>query len=147
MAAYLRIAREPYEEPYHVNLIVAASNGRQSGELEIYANAEDLKRAANGLAGFPQPDVNVFLWELGSEQPADRFAFYFRFKVYQISPRGRCAVELRFNNNQASPDQEITEFCLLVDPGGLDRLANLLWEFAQLKHRVLEWTIHDGELR
>src|SRR5206468_6542901 len=65
---FIRITRHPYEEPYHVNLVVAASNGRQQGELEIYANAEDLAVFARELRGFPRQQGHVARWELGSER-------------------------------------------------------------------------------
>ena len=147
MISYLRITRIPYEEPYHVRLTVSASNGRVAGELEIYANAKDLAMVGKALAGFPKCADDECLWELGSENPDDRLAFYFRLRVFPVSPTGRCAVEFRFNNNQSAPEQEITEFCLLADPSELDRLGELFRRFAKLHHRVLEWTLHDGKLQ
>jgi len=143
---FLRITRHPYEEPHHVNLVVTASNGRQQGELEIYANAKDLSVLADNLQGFPKQENDIALWELGSEQPEDRFAFYFRLKVFQLAANGRCAIEVRFCNNQAAPDRELIEFSIPALPADLDRLARLLKQFSRLEHRVLEWNLHDGEL-
>ena len=128
-----------------MNLVVAASNGRQQGELEIYANAEDLGEIARRLRQFPWTREDI-LWELGSEHPEDRFAFYFRFRVFLVSVSGRSAVELRFNNNEAPPSREISEFSLEVLPADLDRLAELLEQFAKLEHRVLDWSVADGAL-
>ncbi len=144
---FIRITRHPYEEPYHLNLVVEASNGRQQGELEIYANAKDLVEVAKDLRGFPSGRNEAIQWELGSEQPEHRFAFYYRFRVFQVAPTGRCAVELRFNNNQDPPGREILEFSIEAEPADLDRLAELLRRFSQLEHRVLEWTVTDGQLR
>jgi hypothetical protein len=53
MTAFLHIVRKPYEEPYHLNLLVSASDGSQRGELEIYANAEDLGTFASKLRQMP----------------------------------------------------------------------------------------------
>ncbi len=142
---FLRVVRNPYEEPYHVNvnLIVSA---RQRGELEIYANAEDLETAARRLTGFPSDARDTFVWELGSEDPQDRFAFYFRLRVWCVAPSGECGFELRLNNNDSPPEREATEFSLSAYPADIDRLADLLREFSKLKHRALEWAITDGFL-
>lgn len=53
MERFIQIVRVPYEEPYHVNLIVKASNGIQAGELEIYDNSESLIKCADALEKFP----------------------------------------------------------------------------------------------
>jgi hypothetical protein len=100
MHPFIQITRHPYEEPHHVNLVVSAGDGTFRGALEIYANAEDLSNVADALIGFPKSDDHVYTWELGSEDEKDRFAFYFRFRVFPTSLTGRCAVELRFNNNE-----------------------------------------------
>ncbi len=144
---FLRITRHPYEEPHHVNLVVAASNGRQQGEIEIYTNAEDLGVFARELREFPKRKSDTVRWELGSERPEDRFAFYFRLRVFQVAANGRCAIEFRFSNNQEPPRREVVEFSIEALPADLDRLAGLLREFSRLQHSVLEWTVDRGELR
>ncbi|MEM7351172.1 MAG: hypothetical protein AAF657_10225 [Acidobacteriota bacterium] len=144
---FIRITRYPYEEPYHLNLVVEASNGRQRGALEIYAKAEDLSRLARDLRGVLRGSSEAVQWELGSERPEDRFAFYYRFRIVTVSGSGRCTIDLRFNNNQRPPEREISEFSIEgVEPTELDRLAELLRQFSRLEHRVLEWTITDGDL-
>lgn len=143
---FLRIVRQPYEEPDHLNLLVSASNGRQRGELEIYANAEDLETAARRLTGFPADASDTFVWELGSEDPEDRFAFYFRLRFWRVAHSGECGVELRLNNNGDPPDREVAEFSLVAYPADIDQLADLLREYSKLEHRVLEWTVTDGTL-
>jgi hypothetical protein len=141
MASFLRIIRQPYEEPHHVNLIVSAGNGSAQGEIEIYANASDLSDAAAALAGFPKTDNDTFVWELGSERERDRFAFYFRLRVFQVSASGRCAVEVRFNNNQQPPDQQVDEFCIPAYPADLDRLGASFAAFSRLNSRQLDWIV------
>jgi hypothetical protein len=126
---------------------VVASTGRQQGELEIYANSVDLAVFATSLSGFPKRKDDVALWELGSERPEDRFAFYYRLRVYQVLTVGRCAIEVRFCKNSEPPDREVVEFSIDAWPADLDRLAMLLSRFANLKHRVLDWSLEDGELR
>jgi hypothetical protein len=144
---FIRITRRPYEEPYHIHLFVTASNGRQRGEMEIYDNAQSLRRFGSSLRGFPKQRGDDVLWELGSERPEDRFAFYYRLRVFQVALNGRCAIEVRFCNNEQPPDRELTEFSIHdVMPADLDRLADLLERFGKLEHRVLQWDITDGEL-
>ncbi len=82
MASFLKITRHPYEEPHHLNLVVQVSNGTQTGSLEIYTTPEALLRSAEALRAFPRHSTDVFLWEIGSERPEDRWAFYFRFRVF-----------------------------------------------------------------
>ncbi|MBT4867334.1 MAG: hypothetical protein HON53_19705 [Planctomycetaceae bacterium] len=144
MTSFLNITRIPYEEPHHVRLVVSAGNGSVQGEFEIYANAADLNDAAGALTGFPKTEDDTFVWELGSEDERDRFAFYFRLRVFQYFVAGGCAVELRFNNNRSPPDQQIIEFCIGAHPADLDRLGRLFKTFARLEDPTMEWTVHSG---
>jgi hypothetical protein len=146
MKSWIKITRQPYEEPYHLNLVMTASNGLQRGQLEYYCNANDLNKIAEELEVFPRHATHVYLYELGSERSEDRFAFYFRFRLSTISPRGSSVILLRFNNNKDIPYREITEFCIPVEPAALNRLGRLFQEFALLKHEVLYWDITNGEL-
>jgi hypothetical protein len=127
-------------------LVIEASNGAQKGQLEFYDNAEALSRVASELEVFPRHNGQVLLWELGSERPEDRVAFYFRLRIFVIDSVGHCAVQLRFNNNEALPDRELSEFCIRAEPAQLNRLAQLLKEFSKLKHEVLEWEGNNGRL-
>jgi hypothetical protein len=136
----------PYEEPYHVNLLIDASNGQQRAQLEFYDNAEALSKIARDLHAFPRHKDHVVIWELGSERPEDNFAYYFRFRVFALDTLGHCAVQLRFNNNRDLPDREIAEFCIRADPAQLDRLAKLLGQFSHLKHELFEWDLDQGLL-
>jgi hypothetical protein len=144
MHSFLNITRHPYEEPCHVNLVVSAGNASTQADFEIYANASDLKEAAHALAGFPKRDGDSFLWELGSENERDRFAFYFRLRVFQFSSTGRCGVELRFNNNEKPPNQQVVEFCIEAYPADLDRLSRIFDRFSQLEDPTMQWTVHSG---
>jgi len=109
--------------------------------------AVDLSRAARALWRFPHEPGDEFLWEIGSENREDRWAYYYRFRVFEVEPTGLCAIEIKFNNNQDPPFQEISEFCIQAQPADLDRLSVLLDRFSKLEHEILEWTVQDGELR
>lgn len=142
----IRITRLPYEEPYHVNLVLDVSNGQRSWELEIYDNAESLVSLAENLKVFPRHRDDVFLWELGSEYPEDRWAYYFRFRVFVIDGAGHSAIQIRFNNNKNLPEREVVEFCIKAEPAQINRLGQLCEEFAKLKHELLVWEGNDGSL-
>lgn len=144
MRSFLNITRQPYEEPYHVNLLLSAGNRSTQTQFEVYANTSDLNDAAESLVGFPRTDNDTFLWELGSEDEQDRFAFYFRVRAFKVSPSGRCAIEIRFNNNQKPPNQQIVEFCIDAYPSDLDRLGTMLRSFGRLEDLTLEWSVHPG---
>ncbi len=139
MDAGLRIVRYPYEEPHHVNLVVTASNGRSTAELEIYANADDLREYGTALQEFPLSATHSVLWELGSEQPEERFAFHFRLKFVVTEMTGQCAVVVRFNNNEPLPDTEISAFCIPTEPARLNRLGQQLLRFGKLEEKELVW--------
>jgi hypothetical protein len=146
MAPHLRISRQLYEEPYHLNLVVSASNGNVSAEFEYYENANVIHEWATRLEQFPRHENDVFLHEVGSEVPEDRIAYYFRLRVFATSPTGACAVQLRFNNNRSLPNREIFDFCIQAEPSQINRLGKLLRTFAELRHEILEWNVTDGQL-
>ncbi len=146
MQPYIRITRHPYEEPHHINLVLEASNGKQKWELEVYENAESLRTLAENLEAFPRHKDDVFLWELGSEYPEDRWAYYFRFRVFLTDAFGHCAIQIRFNNNENIPDREMVEFCIRAEAGQINRLGQLCRKFAELKHEVLVWNGSNGTL-
>ena len=146
MASSLTITRHPYEEPYHVDLVVRAVTDGAVAEQRIYANATDLIECADAFQGFPRRADDVYSWELGSEQPEDRFAFYFRLTVRMIRGSGRCAVHLRFNNNEDFPRRRVAEFAFGAMPTDLDRLGRAFRQFARLQDTVLEWAVGDDEL-
>jgi hypothetical protein len=142
--AGIRITRYPYEEPYHLNLRIAASNGRIDGDLEYYCNANDLGVLGKKLASFAGREAVTY--ELGSEKPEDRFAFYLSLQVMALDSRGHCAVVLRLSNNGAAPDREVSEFAIKADVADVNRLGRLFEEFGRLGHRVLDWRVQHGRL-
>lgn len=142
----IRITRFPYEEPYHLNLWIAASNGRLNGNLEYYCNANDLGSFGKQLADFSGKRSEEITYELGSERPEDRFAFFLSLKVKALDTVGHCAVVIRLNNNQAVPERELSEFCIKAEVADINRLGKLFIEFGRLQHRALEWSVYDGKL-
>ncbi|SEL08440.1 hypothetical protein SAMN04487910_1664 [Aquimarina amphilecti] len=143
MEKTIHIIRQPYEEPYHINLIFRASNGQSTGELEIYDNAEQLKELADALEGFPFNGTKTFLWELGSEKPKDNFAFYFKCEFSLLKHSSDCIVRIRLNNNKNS----LSEFNIQCYTTELNKLGQLFREFSKLKKKTLTWYGFDGEVK
>jgi hypothetical protein len=146
MNTFIRVIRYAYEEPYHLNLVMLASNGYVLGRCELYVTPEDLVSWADEMESFPKHIDSVLLWEIGSERPEDRFAYYFRMRVFTTDRSGHSAVQLRFNNNEPLPEREVMEFCIKADAAQINRLGQLCREFARLKHEVLEWSPACGQL-
>jgi hypothetical protein len=144
MDSYLRITRHPYEEPYHLLLQWEVSNGNHATKFEIYVNASALSDLADGLEAFPRHATDVFLFEVGSERPEDRWAYYFRFRAFTTDGLGHTAVQLRFNNNQELPERAIAEFCISAEPARLNHLGRLFRQFAALQDDRLEWAPIEG---
>ena len=142
----IRITRYPYEEPYHLHLHIQASNGRVQGCLEFYCNADDLKTFGKQLVDFTGSRSRAIVYELGSEKPSDRFAFFLSLRVRPLDSSGHCAVQIHLNNNEEPPSRELMEFSIRANVADLNRLGNLLMGFGRLQHRVLEWDVHDGRL-
>ena len=142
----IKLTRYPYEEPYHLNLRIAASNGHLNGDLEYYCNATDLKELGKQLVDFSGKRSEKIVYELGSEKPEDRFAFFLSLRVEPLDAVGHCAVIVRLNNNQTIPEREVTEFCIKAEVADVNRLGKLLVEFGRLQHRALEWSVQDGRL-
>jgi hypothetical protein len=146
MKPFIRIARIPYEEPYHVHLVLEASNGKSLGALEYYDSANVFKNWADALENFPRHSRDVFLHELGSERPEDRVAHYFRFRAFTTDRLGHCAIQLRMSNNSELPYRSVSEFCIRAEAADINRLGALCRKFAMLEHEVLCWRLTEGEL-
>lgn len=140
------ITRYHYEEPYHLHLGIDVSNGRQSGSLEFYCNADDLGVLGRKLCGLFGRSKDEVIYELGSERPADRFAFFLGLRVRALDAAGHCVLHVRLNNNQPFPDNALTDFCIRADIADVNRLGSLLEEFGNLRHRSLDWRVQDGQL-
>lgn len=140
------ITRFPYEEPHHLNLHIAASNGRLGAELEYYCNADDLKRLGKQFSNFTGARGEEITYELGSEKPEDRFAFFLSLRASPVDLCGHCAVLIRCNNNREPAEREVSEFAISADVADLNRLGQLLSGFSRLKHHRLEWRVKDGRL-
>lgn len=146
MTPYICITRYPYEEPYHLNLVMSVSNGSTSSALEFYLGADTLTEWADAYEKFPQHAQSVYLWELGSERAEDRFAYYLRMQLFTTDAWGHSALQIRLNNNQDLPYREIVDMCIRAEPAQINQLGALFRWFSRLKHQVLFWSPSEGQL-
>jgi hypothetical protein len=69
MTSYIRLLRSPFEEPYHLDLRITASNGHARGSLQFYVATQELAHWAEGMETFP---VNARMFCFGSTVPNAR---------------------------------------------------------------------------
>ncbi len=146
MKPRMRITRHPYEEPHAINLVFELSNERTCAQIEVYLDASELLEWAGHLELFPRHSSDVFLIEIGSERPEDRWGYYFRFRAFQTDSKGHCALQFRLNNNEDLPAREIAEFCIEAEASQINKLGRLVREYGRLRHSVLDWWVEDGTL-
>lgn len=147
LSTFIKITRHPYEEPYHVNLVIQGCNGEHAGTLEIYDNAQQLKAIGEALQGFPF-EPRTFKWELGSEKSEDRFAFYFLFELFLNTPDGsEAGIHLKMNNNRDHPYTSKADFYLKCEPAAINKLGKLFERFSKLESNELFWDGSTGQLQ
>ncbi len=140
----IQITRFPYEEPYLLSLVFSATNGVFDGRLEYYCNASDLTDIGKALRPFPTKVPDEYSYEIGSTKPEDKFAYHFALHAYTTDMSGHCALQVVIDNNRDIPDEGACRFSIQTEPSALNRLGELLLEFAKLKHHELNWTL-SGE--
>lgn len=143
---FIEITRHPYEEPYHVHVEATFANEDTSGRCDFYANADCFTEWAAAFEAFPRHAQDTYLWEIGSERPEDRFAYYVRLRAFTTDSVGHCALQIRFNNNRELPHKQLFEFCIPCEAAHLNRLGKLLRTFGELKHSSLIWSKEKSEL-
>jgi len=159
MQSFIQITRHLYEEPYHLNLVIIASNGTAMGSLEFYTNPNSLNEIGKALTSFPKYERANYLFERGSERPEDIFAWYLRLRVFAKNDLNKCAIHLRLNNNEkhntyrGQPGEitsfstpQLTDFTIDTNADSVRRLAELFTEFSKLNQQRLYWTPEGGHL-
>lgn len=142
---FIIIRRHPYEEPYHLRLVITASNGVFAGTLEYYCKADDLAEIGRNLTVFPRTIEDTYSYELGSPRP-DKFAFHFVLRADTLDSAGHCALHISMKNNREQPNDCSCSFSIRTEPGAINLLGRLLTTFGELKHRTLRWSETSGDL-
>lgn len=138
-SSYLRVRRLLYEEPYHTQLEINASNGVFTGSTDIYCNVSDLAEIGRALQTFPKAIGDEYKYEYGSSDPAVRFYRHFVLRVYTVGGWGKCALQVSMNENHSEPYEGVCLFSMPVEPSSINRLGNLFVAFGQLEHLEFKW--------
>ena len=141
----IHIKRIPYEEPYHVNLLITADNGQFSGYLDYYCNASALTEIGKALEDFPRRVPDEYLHESGSPRPEERCAYHFALRAYTTDMSGHCALQITMANNQETPTEGSCLFSIPVEAAALNRLGKLLCQFGKLTEEEMHWAPRQHE--
>ena len=141
---FVTVRRYPYEEPYLVHLEFFASNGVFGGATDLYADPETIGHIGMGLQRFPARVPDQFVYEYGSDDPADRFYRHLGIRAYTVDT----ALQFSIDRNATEPHEGVCRFSIPADAAALNRLGDLLVRFAELRHLELRWTpaLAGGEL-
>jgi hypothetical protein len=140
MKSQIIVKRYPYEEPYHLQLGFFVSNENFSGTAEIYCNAEDLKTIGIALQKFPSKLDDEYRYELGSENPKDRWHLYFLMRVYATDSVGHCAIQFAITINGDELNQRSCRFSIPAGAAAINRLGVLFEKFSKLEDFEFEWS-------
>jgi hypothetical protein len=144
--AYLHIRRLPYEEPYHTQLAIEASNGIFSGATDIYVGVHELVEIGKALKTFPARIGDEYTFRYGSEEPAANFYRFFMLRAYTVGSRGDCGLQIIMNMNQREPGEGICKFSIRSEPAAVNRLGSALEIFGELRHLELRWAPTESGL-
>lgn len=134
------VKRHPFEEPYHLQLEFFVSNGSYSGHTDIYCNAEDLKTIGRALRNFPSKIDDEYRYELGSENPEDRWHLYFLMRAYTTDSVGHCAIQFAISINGDELNESSCRFSIAADAASINRLGVLFEKFSKLEEFEFEWS-------
>lgn len=140
MKSQVIVKRFPYEEPHHLHLELFVSNDIFSGTIDFYCNATDLKTIGQALQSFPSRMNDEYRYELGSENPRDRWYMYFLMRTYTTDSVGHCAIQFVMNKNTVEPDEGSCRFSIQADAASINRLGVLFEKFSKLDNFELEWS-------
>lgn len=138
MKKSLHLIRIPYEEPYHLNLLIRVSNDDHSAELEFYTSNESLLKFAEDLENFPMDNQQEVIWELGSENPEDKFGFFFRIHA-TLNTSNDVSINIRLCDNSDIIHPICSNLILSCNVEELNNLGRLLNHFSVLGEMKLQW--------
>ncbi|RLS42841.1 MAG: hypothetical protein DWH81_03675 [Planctomycetota bacterium] len=144
--SYIEIQRVPYEEPYALCLMISVGNGSFSGSLEYYCNTSDLMEMGVAFESLQQQANHSYVYQRGSSNPEDRWAYFFHISVLVLDSSGHCHLNLEIDNNRTPPERASCSFVISTDVSAIKRLGRLLKTFAQLEHSILRWSDTEGEV-
>lgn len=143
MDQYIKLSSLEVDDRSEDAVLLEASNGTTSGELELYLKPEELKQLSVDLKEFPKQADDMVVFENGEEKS---LSYYILLRFIVTNASGHCAIHIRMNNGDLPPNTEISEFYIMAEPSQINRLGNLLEKFSTKKYRAMEWDVSDGLL-
>ena len=110
-----------------IEILLSCSNGRFSGQAEIYLSHRDLPELADGLRGFPRNVSDSRNFELGTFNP-NHADGGIRLKFSCSDSTGRAVVEIRLRGDacEALGELESVALRMPVEPAGIDSFVQQL---------------------
>jgi len=110
-----------------IEIVLNCSNGRFSGQAEIYLSHSDLSEFADGLSGFPQSVSDSRNFELGTFNPRHADGGI-RMKFTCPDSTGRAVVEIRLRGDacEALGEPESVALRIPIEPAGIDSFVKQL---------------------
>ncbi len=143
---WILVNRFPYEEPYHTELQVQASNGRYTGDINFYCAVDDLQEIGQSLIEFPSKVPDEYRYEYGSDDPTKRWYSHFMLRAYTTDAVGHCALQLVMNLNRAEPDEGSCSFSIKVEEAAqICRLGRLFQRLREKPATSFRWTLASEE--
>jgi|GEM_PF-831694 hypothetical protein len=141
----IEIIRRPCEEPHYLHIIFTARNEGFQGHLEFYCKPSDIEQIGKALIPFPKQIADEYVFNYGSSNPSDRFAYYFSLGAYIFNNQGHSALRIIIIDFTKRPEKEECHFSIIAEPWAIHRLGVLLVEFSKLKHSVLKWSLNPDD--
>lgn len=136
---FIKVRRFEYEEPYHTEVWVSASNGAFSGEIRYFCVADDLKEIASKLETFSKDPKGEYKYEVGSEDPEDNSGYYFLFRVCPMNSNGQCSIHIRITVNGTCSEPGICEFSIIAEPNHIAELSKFFLDLYEFKVSSFSW--------
>jgi hypothetical protein len=110
-----------------IEIVLSCSNGRFSGQAEIYVSHSDLSEFADGLRGFPRSVSDSRNFELGTFNPRHADGGI-RMKFICPDSTGHAVVEIRLRGDacEAPGEPESVALRIPIEPSGIDLFVQQL---------------------
>ena len=110
-----------------IEIVLSCSNGRFSGQAEIYLSHDDLLEVASGLRGFPQRVSDSRDFELGTFNPSHADGgIWMKFTCPNSTGRAVVEIKLRGNACQGLGEPESVALRIPIEPAGIDSFVQQL---------------------
>ena len=128
---------EPAPQQWQLQWDLANRNTRVCAE--IYQSQDTLAAIAAGVDRYCGNVRCSYLFEAGSEDPADRSGYYLRFKLSALDAVGNSCIHVRYTNHRPLPFRQMAEFCIQTDLDSIVALNRQLLIFANDPRVPLHW--------